>query len=76
MNAQEPYPVVGVFADGLHANRAISELHEAGFTEARIGAAMRNAEGIGGAAGAGPDSPAASGALTGLGLGSAPVSLA
>ena len=73
MNNQERSTVVGVFEDRLHANQAISDLHDAGFTEAQIGVAMRHAEGTGDAADAGPDSHAGSGALTGaltgLGLG-------
>ena len=33
MNTQQRSTVVGVFEDRLHANQAISELHEAGFAE-------------------------------------------
>lgn len=65
--------VVGVFEDRMHANKAIAELHQAGFTEAQIGVAVRHADGLGVTAGTEPDSHAASGALTGaltgLGLG-------
>ena len=46
MNTQQRSTVVGVFEDRLHANQAISELHDAGFTEAQIGVAMRHAEGV------------------------------
>jgi hypothetical protein len=58
-----------VFEDRLHANQAIAELHEAGFTLAQIGVAMRHAEGDGDIAATRSDSHAGSGALTGLGLG-------
>ena len=47
MNTQQRSTVVGVFEDRLHANQAITELHQAGFTEAQIGVAMRHAEGVG-----------------------------
>jgi hypothetical protein len=73
MKTQQRSTVVGVFEDRHHANQAITELHQAGFTQAQIGVAMRHAEGIGDAADTDHDSHAASGALTGaltgLGLG-------
>src|SRR6478672_2726093 len=69
MNNQQRSTVVGVFEDRLHANQAVTELHQAGFTEAQIGVAMRHAEGEGDSADTGQDSHAGSGALTGLGLG-------
>lgn len=73
MNTQTPSTVVGVFEDRLHANQAISELHEAGFTDKQIGLAMRHTESDGDFAAEGTDSHAGSGALTGtltgLGLG-------
>lgn len=71
MNTQKGSTVVGVFEDRLHANKAITELHEAGFTDKHIGVAMKHDEGV--ADDAGKDSHAGSGALTGaltgLGLG-------
>ena len=73
MNTQKRSTVVGVFEDRLHANQAVTELHQAGFTGAQIGVAMRHAEGIDDAAGTAHDTHAGSGAmtgaLTGLGLG-------
>jgi hypothetical protein len=73
MNTQPHSAIVGVFEDRLHANQAITELHEAGLTDKQIGVAMRHAEGDGDFAAAGTDSHAGSGALTGaltgLGLG-------
>ncbi len=64
---------MGVFEDRVHANKAITELHQAGFDQSRIGVAMRNAEGGGDVGGTDHDSHATSGAvagaLTGLGLG-------
>jgi hypothetical protein len=73
MNTQQRSTVVGVFEERLHANQAITELHQAGFTEAQIGVAMRHAEGVADSADTEHDSQAGSGALTGaltgLGLG-------
>ena len=73
MNTQKRSTVVGVFEDRLHANQAVTELHQAGFTGAQIGVAMRHAEGVDDAAGTAHDTHAGSGALTGaltgLGLG-------
>jgi hypothetical protein len=75
MNTQKTSTVVGVFEDRIHANQAITELHEAGFTQNHIGVAMQHAEGAMNVTetGTGHDSQAASGALTGaltgLGLG-------
>jgi hypothetical protein len=73
MTTQQRSTVVGVFEDRLHANQAIAELHQAGFTESQIGVAMKHAEGIGETGDADDDSQAGSGALTGalagLGLG-------
>ena len=36
MNTQQRSTVVGVFEDRLHANQAIAELHQAGFTESQV----------------------------------------
>jgi hypothetical protein len=73
MKTQQGSTVVGVFEDRLHANKAIAELHQAGFTESQIGVAMRHAEGAKDVATSEHDSHAGSGALTGaltgLGLG-------
>jgi hypothetical protein len=73
MKTQQSSTVVGVFEDRLHANKAITELHQAGFGQDQIGVAMRHAEGGEDVAGTEDDSHAASGALagalTGLGLG-------
>jgi hypothetical protein len=73
MNTQQRSTVVGVFEDRLHANKAITELRKAGFTESQIGVAMKHAEGVADAATTGHDthsgSGALTGALTGLGLG-------
>jgi hypothetical protein len=73
MNTQPRSTVVGVFADRLNANQAVTELHEAGFTDKQIGVAMRHAEGDGNINTVETDSHAGSGtltgALTGLGLG-------
>jgi hypothetical protein len=73
MKTQQRSTVVGVFEDRLHANKAITELHQAGFNESKIGVAMRHAEGVGDVAATEHDSHAPSGALTGaltgLGLG-------
>jgi hypothetical protein len=75
MNTDERSTVVGVFEDPVHANQAITELRQAGFT--RIGVSMRHNEGV-------PDVPftgsehesraaegALAGAIGGLGLGAA-----
>jgi hypothetical protein len=73
MKTQKGSTVVGVFEDRLHANKAITELHQAGFDRSQIGVAMRHAEDIDDVAATGHDSHAAAGALTGaltgLGLG-------
>jgi hypothetical protein len=74
MRTQRSTTVVGVFEDRLHANQAITELHQAGFTRSQIGVVMRHAEG-GDDAAAAPEhrthaaAGALTGALTGLGLG-------
>jgi len=74
MNSQQRSTVVGVFEDRLHANRAITELHQARFTRSQIGVVMRHAEGVDEVASA-PEhdshatAGALTGALTGLGLG-------
>lgn len=75
MNTQQRSTIVGVFEDRLHANKAVTELHQAGFTQSHIGVAMRHAEGAAIAAGTGHDTHAGSGALTGAltGLGLAQV---
>ena len=73
MNTQQSSTVVGVFEDKTHANKAITELHQAGFTQSQIGVLMQHAEGAGNIPATEQDSHAASGALTGaltgLGLG-------
>jgi hypothetical protein len=73
MKTQPASTVVGVFEDRLHANKAITELHQAGFGENQVGVAMRHAEGVSDAASTEHDthtgSGALTGALTGLGLG-------
>jgi hypothetical protein len=73
MKTQNRSTVVGVFADKLHANKAITELHQAGFDKSQIGVAMQHAEGAVNIATTEHDSHASSGAvtgaLTGLGLG-------
>jgi hypothetical protein len=73
MKTQQASTVVGVFEDRLHANQAITELHEAGFGENQVGVAMRHAEGGADAASTDHETHAGSGALagalTGLGLG-------
>jgi hypothetical protein len=73
MKTQQSSTVVGVFEDRIHANRAITELHQAGFNQSQIGIAMQHAEGGGNIASTEHDSHAGSGALTGaltgLGLG-------
>ena len=59
----------------MHANKAINELHQAGFDKSQIGVAMRHTEGVTDVdvKSTGHDTHAASGALTGaltgLGLG-------
>src|SRR6476469_2879641 len=73
MTTQQRSTVFGVFEDRLHANQAITELNQAGFSVADIGVAMRHAEGVADAAHTEHDSDTVSGgltgALTGLGLG-------
>jgi hypothetical protein len=73
MNTQKSSTIVGVFEDRTHANKAITELHQAGFNQSQIGVAMQHAEGVGNDTGTEHDSHAGSGALagalTGLGLG-------
>jgi hypothetical protein len=73
MNTQQRSTVVGVFEDRLHANKAVTELHQAGFDQSQIGVAMKHAEGVADAASTGHDTHSGSGALTGvltgLGLG-------
>jgi hypothetical protein len=73
MKTQQGSTVVGVFEDRLHANKAITELHQAGFNQSQIGVAMPHAEGGEDSTVAESDSHVASGALTGaltgLGLG-------
>jgi hypothetical protein len=73
MKTQQSSTVVGVFEDRTHANKAITELHQAGFDQSQIGVAMRHVEGEEDAAVTEHDSHATSGALagalTGLGLG-------
>ncbi len=73
MKTPKASTVVGVFEDRLHANQAITELHQAGFDQSQIGVAMRHAEGEGDLTATDYNSHAGSGAvagaLTGLGLG-------
>src|ERR1700733_13836300 len=73
MNTQKSSTVVGVFADRTHADKAVTELHQAGFNQSQIGVVMQHAEGAGNNPSTEHDSHAASGALTGaltgLGLG-------
>ncbi len=73
MKTQQSTTVVGVFEDRVHANKAITELHQAGFNQNQIGVAMRHAEGVENMTGTEHDGHATSGALTGaltgLGLG-------
>src|SRR4051794_27161790 len=73
MTTQQRSTVVGVFTDRLHANQAITDLHQAGFAGSDIGVTMKHAEGVGDSTAAADDSHATSGAmtgaLTGLGLG-------
>ena len=75
MNTQQRSTVVGVFEDRSHASQAITELHEAGFTQKQIGVVMKHAETSMDVPDRATehDSPAAAGALTGalagLGLG-------
>jgi hypothetical protein len=47
MNTQQSSTVVGVFEDKTHANKAITELHQAGFGQSQIGVLMQHAEGAG-----------------------------
>jgi hypothetical protein len=74
MKTQHRSTVVGVFEDRIHANKAINELHQAGFTQSQIGVVMRHTEG-GDDLAAAPEhdshatAGALTGALTGLGLG-------
>jgi hypothetical protein len=73
MKTQPASTVVGVFEDRLHANKAITELHQVGFDQSQIGVAMQHAEGVEDVITTEHDSHAGSGALTGaltgLGLG-------
>ncbi len=76
MKTQQGSTVIGVFEDRLHANKAITELHQAGFTQNQIGVAMRHSEGVDETKATKSDEPgshagtgAITGALTGLGLG-------
>jgi hypothetical protein len=73
MNTQQSSTVVSVFEDKTHANRAINELHQAGFDQNQIGVLMQNAGGVDNISATEHDphagSGALTGALTGLGLG-------
>jgi len=75
MAAVQRTTVVGVFTDRKHADKAITELHKAGFTESQIGVAMRHDESFGStndlttAEDSHAGSGALTGALTGIGLG-------
>jgi hypothetical protein len=44
MNTQQRSTVVGVFEDRMHASQALTELHEAGFTQKQIGVVMKHSE--------------------------------
>ena len=75
MAAVQRTTVVGVFTDRQHADKAITELHKAGFTESQIGVAMPHDESFGKthdlatAEDTHAGSGALTGALTGIGLG-------
>src|SRR4051812_31361857 len=72
MATSEPSTVVGVFEDHRQADRAVTDLRQAGFGEDQIGIALRQGEGSTGAAATGgtqAEEGATAGALTGLGLG-------
>jgi hypothetical protein len=75
MNTSTSSTVVGVFEDRTHANKAITELHQAGFNQSQIGVAMRHTEGVTDVDDTSTEhdthaaSGALTGALTGLGLG-------
>lgn len=72
MNTTMRSTVVGVFADRLHANKAVTELQAAGFTEKQIGMAMKHGDGVTATAleeGTHASAGALTGALTGIGLG-------
>lgn len=74
MAVQHRSTVIGVFEDRIQADRAISELHQAGFRSDQIGVAMRHSDELGAQTvtteeGTHADSGAVAGALTGLGLG-------
>jgi hypothetical protein len=73
MTIQKRSTVVGVFEDRLQANRAVSALRDAGFTQSEIGVAMRHEESGDstnlGKDGSSAETAALTGILTGLGLG-------
>jgi hypothetical protein len=69
MKTRHPSIAVGVFEDRLHANRAITELRQAGFGHRQIGVAMQHPEAREDIPSTEHDSHAGSGAVTGLGFG-------
>jgi len=74
MATQTRSTIVGVFEDRYQADKAVSDLQQAGFRQDQIGVAMRHTEGATGTSTADDvDSEAGSGAMTGalagLGLG-------
>jgi len=75
MTNQKRSTIVGVFHDRTQADRAVTELRQAGFREDQIGVAGRHAEGVGETVVAGTEegshagTGAVTGALAGAGLG-------
>jgi hypothetical protein len=69
MKTRQTSIATGVFEDRLHANRAITQLRQAGFGHRQIGVAMRDPEAGEDIASIEHNSHAGSGAVTGLGLG-------
>lgn len=66
MSANDHLTVVGVFNDQATAERAVRELHEAGFTQDEIGFAMREVDPPEGSRDAGVGSKAGEGAVSGI----------
>jgi len=75
MTTNQRSTVVGVFEDRNQADKAVSELQQAGFRSDQIGVAMRHADEVSGATAAADDTEshagtgAMTGAVAGLGLG-------
>ena len=77
MATQQRYTVVGVFEDRISADRAVSQLLNAGFRQEHLGVAMRHPDdaSVGSTTADAEDAPtraelgALAGALTGVGLG-------